>query len=103
MNYNEVIKRRINSIPLQAWIANEAIKLKIKPEHLEICKSIENGFYVRLKYNRGKQEQLQRLINEEQIRRQLKGLKKVEIEKTINNILSAQKSLNKLNKKIKII
>ena len=98
-----MVKSKINSLPFQDWISNEAIKLKINPKHLEIHKSPLNGWYVTVKYSYGREEKLNNLIRKEQIRRQLKGLTAKQKDEVITSVLRASKLLNKIDKKIKII
>lgn len=88
---------------MQDYISEQAKKLKIKPNHLEICKSIENGWYAKVKYSYGRQEKLNRIIKEEQLNRLLKGFKSKERQIIINAVLKCNKILAKKQMKIKIL
>lgn len=54
---------------MQEYITNQAKKLKIKPEHIQIIKSLENGWRVKIKYSKQKECYLNKQIINEQYKR----------------------------------
>jgi hypothetical protein len=105
---------------MENYISEQAEKLNIKTKNIQIIKSLENGWSVEIKYDRGKEQILNRRIKKEQIRRLLtekvknkygnwskfnKNVKKSHRNKEsiINKILSLDKVLNHLGLKVTIV